>query len=238
MPISRRRALQVSGSALTGISLGALTGERLLARGGQAAQEFPDTLVDGPLRDGFPADLPLLADGSAPLHDPGEAGGITPPLMWRTEGRRTPDVETDYRNLAVRVDTRGLGRMRGTLRFQDLERLPRRSATYLLQCGAPNPRGIVTWTGVRFADFAEMLGLHEGVHYCRFTAADDFYVDEDMDTLRHDQVLLAWLMNGDPIPADHGAPLRLIVPFRYGNRSIKSITGMMFATPGLPRPAA
>ena len=238
MPISRRRALQISGSALTGLSVGALAGRPLLARGGEAAQDFPDSLVDGPLREGFPADLPLLPDGSAPLHDPGEAGGITPPLMWRTEGRRTPEVETDYRNMAVRVDTRGLGRMRGTLRFQDLEQLEQRSATYLLQCGAPNPRGIVTWTGVRFADFAEMLGLHEGVHYCRFTAADDFYVDEDMDTLRHDQVLLAWLMNGEPIPADHGAPLRLIVPFRYGNRSIKSITGMMFATPGLPRPAA
>ena len=116
--------------------------------------------------------------------------------------------------------------------------LVRRAGSRRRPCGAPNPRGIVTWTGVRFADFAEMLGLHEGVHYCRFTAADDFYVDEDMDTLRHDQVLLAWLMNGEPIPADHGAPLRLIVPFRYGNRSIKSITGMMFATPGLPRPPA
>ena len=238
MAISRRTALQISGSALTGISLGALAGGRLAARGAQAGQDFPDTLVEGPLREGFPADLPLLADGSAPLHDPSEAGGITPPVLWRTEGRRTPDVETDYRNLAIRVDTRGLGRMRGTLRFQDLERLPQTSATYLLQCGAPNPRGIVTWTGVRFADFADMLGLHEGVHYCRFTAADDFYVDEDMGTLLHEQVLLAWLMNGQPIPADHGAPLRLIVPFRYGNRSIKSITGMLFATPGLPRPAA
>ena len=47
MPISRRKALQISGSALTGISLGALTGEQLLAQGGQQAQEFPDTLVDG-----------------------------------------------------------------------------------------------------------------------------------------------------------------------------------------------
>jgi DMSO/TMAO reductase YedYZ molybdopterin-dependent catalytic subunit len=36
---------------------------------------------------------------------------------------------------------------------------------------------------------------------------------------------------------DHGAPLRLIIPFRYGNRSIKAITSMMFATPGLPPPA-
>ena len=98
MAISRRTALRISGSALTGISLGALAAERLAARGrqaGQSGQEFPDTLVEGPLREGFPAELPLLPDGSAPLHDPSEAGGITPPVLWRTEGRRTPDVETD-----------------------------------------------------------------------------------------------------------------------------------------------
>ena len=53
-----------------------------------------------------------------------------------------------------------------------------------------------------------------------------------METLRHPQVMLAWLMNDAPIPPRHGAPLRLIVPFRYGNRSIKAITEIVFATPG------
>jgi DMSO/TMAO reductase YedYZ molybdopterin-dependent catalytic subunit len=81
-----------------------------------------------------------------------------------------------------------------------------------------------------------MLGLHPGVHYCRFIASDRFYTDESMETLRRPQVMLAWLMNDQPIPPKHGAPLRLIVPFRYGNRSIKAITEMMFATPGLPMP--
>jgi DMSO/TMAO reductase YedYZ molybdopterin-dependent catalytic subunit len=59
-------------------------------------------------------------------------------------------------------------------------------------------------------------------------------VDEDMDTLRHPQVMLAWMMNDQPLSADHGAPLRLVIPFRYGNRSIKGIQEMTFATPGLP----
>ena len=87
---------------------------------------------------------------------------------------------------------------------------------------------------MRFRDFADMLGVVPGTHYARFVAADRFYVDEDMDTLRHPQVMLAWLMNDQPIPPMNGAPLRLIIPFRYGNRSIKSITEMVFSTPGLP----
>ena len=154
--------------------------------------------------------------------------------MWRTPNRQAPDVEFDYRKIAIKLDTRGLAKLTGTLRFEDLEKLPRVSHTFLLQCGAPNPRGIVKWTGVRFSDVADILGLVPGAHYCRLIASDRHYVDEPIATLRHPQVMLAWLMNNEPIPSRHGAPLRLVVPFRYGNRSIKAITEIIFSTPGLP----
>lgn len=236
MTISRRDAIRISSSALAGLSFGVLTHENVRAAQAQQQEPWPDRLVERPLRQGFPAPLPLNPDGSAPEHPESAAGPITDPLMWRTPNRQTPEIEFDYRNIKIKVDTRGLGKLGGTLRFSDLERLPRVSRTFLLQCGAPNPRGIVKWTGVRFSDFADMLGLVAGVHYCRFVASDRFYVDEAMETLRHPQVMLAWLMNNEPIPPKHGAPLRLIVPFRYGNRSIKAVTEMMFATPGLPMP--
>lgn len=154
--------------------------------------------------------------------------------MWCTPDRQAPQIEFDYRRLAVKIDTRGLGRLAGTLRFEDLEKLPRISRTFLMQCGAPNPRGIVTWSGVRFSDVADMLGVVPSAHYCRLIASDRHIVDEPMATLRHAQVMLAWLMNDAPIPPRHGAPLRLIVPFRYGNRSVKAITEIIFSTPGLP----
>ncbi len=188
------------------------------------------------MRPGFPVPLPLNADGSAPEHPASEAGPISDPLMWKTTDKSTPEAEYDYKKLKVKVDTRGLGKLTGTLHFSDLQKLPTVSHTFLLQCGAANPKGVVKWTGVKFSDFADMLGLVPGVHYCRFVAADKMYNDEAMDTLRRPQVMLVWLMNDQPIPPKHGAPLRLIVPFRYGNRSIKAITEMMFATPGLPMP--
>jgi len=234
--ISRREAIRISGSALAGLSLGALQGENLQARAAQQSADWPDQLVQRPMREGFPAPLPLNADGSAPEHQPDEAGPISDPLMWRTPDRQAPQMEYDYKKMKVKVDTRGLGKLAGTMHFSDLEKLPQVSHAYLLQCGAANPRGVVKWTGVKFSDFADMLGLLQGVHYCRFVASDKMYVDEAMDTLRRPQVMLAWLMNDQPIPPKHGAPLRLIVPFRYGNRSIKAITGMVFATPGLPMP--
>jgi DMSO/TMAO reductase YedYZ molybdopterin-dependent catalytic subunit len=236
MAISRRDALCLSGSTLAGLSLAGLAPERIHAQGGQPQDAWPGSLVERPRRPGFPAPLPLNPDGSAPEHPESAAGTITDPLMWRTSNRQAPEIEFDYRKMAIKVDTRGLGRLGGTLRFTDLEKLPRVSHTFLMQCGAPNPRGIVKWTGVRFSDFADILGLDAGVHYARFVASDRHYVDEAMTTLRHPQVMLVWMMNDQALSPRHGAPLRLVIPFRYGNRSVKAITEVLFGTPGLPMP--
>jgi hypothetical protein len=114
MAISRRDAICVSGTTLAGLSLGALTRANLL---GQAPQQapWPDQLVERPLREGFPAPLPLNADGSAPEHPPSAAGPITDPLMWRTPNRQAPEIEFDYQKMKIKVDTRGLGA--GSLRY-------------------------------------------------------------------------------------------------------------------------
>jgi DMSO/TMAO reductase YedYZ molybdopterin-dependent catalytic subunit len=229
--LSRRDALIATGVA--GLSLAALNAR---AADEKPAEAWPDHLVEKPLREGFPVALPLNPDGSAPEHPESEAGPIVGRLMWRTPDRKPPPGEADYRKMAIKIDTRGLGKLTGTLHFSDLEKLPRVSHTFLMQCGAAEPHGIVKWTGVKFADFADMLGLVPGTHYCRLVATDKHYVDEPMQTLRHPQVMLAWMMNNQPLPLEHGAPLRLVVPFRYGNRSIKGITEISFATPGLPMP--
>src|SRR5579862_3515239 len=140
--ISRRDAITTSASAIAGLSLAALANEASAQNNQKGPQEpWPDHLVERPRREGFPANLPLNADGSAPEHTDSEAGPITGPLMWRTADKKTPSGETDYRKLAIKVDTRGLGKLGGTLHFSDLEKLPRVSHVYLLQCGAREPHG-------------------------------------------------------------------------------------------------
>src|SRR5262245_66287144 len=98
MGVSRREALVLSGSTLAGLSVAALRRETLQAQAPAAApaqEAWPDALVERPLRAGFPAPLPLNPDGSAPEHDPKEAGPITDPLMWRTPDRQPPAGEYD-----------------------------------------------------------------------------------------------------------------------------------------------
>jgi DMSO/TMAO reductase YedYZ molybdopterin-dependent catalytic subunit len=235
MSITRRDAIKISGSTLAGLSLTGLTPDPLFPQAAPA-QEFPAALTETAVRDW--ADLPLNPDGSAPTHPESAAGAIRGRLMWRAgEGRAagvTPPGETDHTKMRIRVDPRGNARLRGTMVFADLEKLPRFSQTTLLQCGTPEPTGIVKWTGVRFRDFAQMIGLSNEAHYARFIATDRHYVDEPVPVLVHPQVMLAWMMNDEPISPDHGAPLRLIIPFRYGNRNIKAITDILFGTPSLP----
>ena len=110
MTISRREALILSSSTLAGLSLRMVTPERLVALA-QDPQDWPTTLVEEPLREGFPAPLPLNPDGSAPEHPESAAGPIQGQLMWRTADRTTPPGEYDYRNMAIRVDTRGFARL-------------------------------------------------------------------------------------------------------------------------------
>ena len=230
MKLSRRDAIRVSGTTVAGFSMGVVSAKDLLAQA-QSQQTWPDRLVEGTLRQR--AELPLNPDGSAPEHPPEDAGEITG-TIWRYTGGEAPEIEYDYRRMEIRLDSRGFARLTGTLRFSDLEDLPRHSYTTLLQCGAPQPTGIVKWTGVRFSDFAEMIGVQPPAHYCRVISHDGYWVDEEMPTMMHPQVMLAWLMNDEPITPINGAPLRLVIPFRYGARSIKAISEITFGSPGLP----
>lgn len=231
MNYSRRQTLELSATALAALSVGAAARTTPAAAQGAAAPAAqPDTLAPAQLR--TIANLPLRPDGSAVEYTPADVGTIVGRPFWKTSG--TPDIEFDYRKMKVKIDARGTARLAGTLTFSDLEKLPRMSAIYLLQCGAPQPRGIVKWTGVRFSDFAQMVGAQSFANYVRVIGSDLYYLEDDMKTLMHPQVMLAWEMNDKPIPPEFGAPLRLVVPFRYGARSMKAITDIQFTATSFP----
>src|SRR5579872_7417025 len=227
MKVSRREIVQSSAAAIAALSV-----LRVASAGAQTAPVAPsDTLVDTPLRKISP--LPLNPDGSAPEHGEAEIGKLDG-VLWKTRG--TPDTEFDFQKMKVKVDARGTAKLSGTLRASDLEKLPRHSQITLLQCGAAKPTGIVKWTGVRFSDVAQMLGAQNFAAYGRFVASDGYVIDEDMKTLMHPQVMLAWMVNDAPLPPEHGAPMRLVVPFRYGARSLKAITEIQFTATSFPPP--
>ncbi|MFC4591438.1 sulfite oxidase [Sphaerisporangium corydalis] len=94
----------------------------------------------------------------------------------------------------------------------------------------PGATSTASWTGVRLADVLAHAGLRPGAAHIAFTAPD---VNEQggprepyagsVPTAKatSGEVLLAWAMNGRPLPLVHGAPLRVVVPGWIGARSVK-----------------
>jgi sulfoxide reductase catalytic subunit YedY len=97
---------------------------------------------------------------------------------------------------------------------------------------------VVPWNGFELNDLLELAGVQEGARYVAF---ETLHRPEEMrgqrspilawpyveglrlDEARHPLTLLATGIYGKPLPNQNGAPLRLVVPWKYGFKSIKSI---------------
>lgn len=101
---------------------------------------------------------------------------------------------------------------------------------------------IAGWGGLRFADFlaayppkpeARWASLESSVNLDSDGNSDPYYVSLDLPTAQHPQTLLATHQNDPhltmvPLTAEHGAPLRLLVPIKLGLKNIKAITGITY----------
>jgi DMSO/TMAO reductase YedYZ molybdopterin-dependent catalytic subunit len=83
------------------------------------------------------------------------------------------------------------------------------------------------WTGVSLQKIlADVQPLSEA-RYLIITSGDGFYETVDLELIASDErIMLAYAWDGEPIPFDHGFPLRIWLPDRYGMKQPKWITGM------------
>ena len=90
--------------------------------------------------------------------------------------------------------------------------------------------GCAEWTGTPLRGVLERAGLRDDAVEVLFTGYDrgiDQGVEQDyqrslsIEEATREDVLLVYAMNGEPLPAPHGFPLRLIVPEWYGMASVK-----------------
>jgi DMSO/TMAO reductase YedYZ molybdopterin-dependent catalytic subunit/glyoxylase-like metal-dependent hydrolase (beta-lactamase superfamily II) len=137
------------------------------------------------------------------------------------------------------------------IRLRDLQNLPSQSLVSTLEC-AGNGRAYfdppvdgeqwhfgaastAEWTGVPLVEILDRAGLTAGAHDVVFRGADAGLVDGatapvrferalSVDDARSSGALVAYAMNGESLPLQHGRPVRLIVPGWYSVASVKWLT--------------
>ena len=87
--------------------------------------------------------------------------------------------------------------------------------------------GTAEWTGLPMATFLDKIGATG--EYVYFYGDDGYMTSVPMERCRAEFSWLVWGMNGEPLPTDHGAPVRAIIPGLYGMKSVKWLTKMEVA---------
>lgn len=118
------------------------------------------------------------------------------------------------------------------LTLDDIKQLPRTEMTTELKC-IEGWSTIVNWSGVRFSDFVATysggISPQDLPQFVSMTTPDkNYFVGWDIESIMHPQTLLAYEMNGEPLLPEHGAPLRLASPTKYGIKQIKRIGRVEF----------
>lgn len=80
------------------------------------------------------------------------------------------------------------------------------------------------WSGVRLADVLNGAGLRDSVRRIVFQCEDDYSDSIPIEKAMEPTTLLAFEMNGQPLPRSHGFPVRLLAPNLYGIKNPKWIT--------------
>ncbi len=117
------------------------------------------------------------------------------------------------------------------LSMEEIKSLPKTEIVFDFKC-VEGWDQIQYWGGVTFQDLLKHLGITNQTQYDFVgmeTPNEEYYVGLDMDSAIHPQTILAYEMNGKPITLEHGAPLRLIIPVKYGIKNIKRIGTISFS---------
>jgi DMSO/TMAO reductase YedYZ molybdopterin-dependent catalytic subunit len=88
--------------------------------------------------------------------------------------------------------------------------------------------GTPRWGGVLADDLWTQVRIRPEATHAKFTAMDGYRTSVDLAWILQPGVLLAHEMNGEPLPAEHGFPLRILMPGLYGQKMPKWITCIEF----------
>ena len=115
-----------------------------------------------------------------------------------------------------------------TLTYQELLDLPRVTVDADMHCVTGWTTLDNTWEGVSFRTIVERAKPTDEAKWVIAHGANGYTSNLSFEAMDDDDVLLAWRNHGEDLTAEHGWPLRLVVPKRYAWKSAKWLTGLEF----------
>jgi DMSO/TMAO reductase YedYZ molybdopterin-dependent catalytic subunit len=116
-----------------------------------------------------------------------------------------------------------------SLRWAEFRALPTVQVTQDIHCVTRWSKLDTAWEGVPFRHIAEVAGLRPSARFVIFHAESGFTSNVPLEVAMSDECLLAWSYAGEPLEAEHGFPLRAIVPGKYFWKSAKWLRGIEFS---------
>ncbi|MGA9532482.1 MAG: molybdopterin-dependent oxidoreductase [Anaerolineales bacterium] len=225
--VNRRGFLQLVGGGSLAAALTAIGITRLLD------QAQPTSTAAVPQIDS--------GDTSGPAASPAEdvlAGRIEPAPGTRPELSSNEDFyridintlppELDANDWRLKLD--GMVDNPMTMTIEDILNRPSFTQVVTMQC-ISNPvggdlTGTSRWTGISLGELLDDAGLQDGAKEVYIESADGFYESVSLEDAYDGRTLLVYAMNGQPLPVEHGFPLRIYMANRYGMKQPKWIVHM------------
>jgi DMSO/TMAO reductase YedYZ molybdopterin-dependent catalytic subunit len=178
---------------------------------------------------GAPAAARALAAAEAPKPPAGGWGGLTPNAdFYVTSYGATPRVDPNRWRLKIH----GLAANPLELDLATVKSLPPISETLTLECIGNPPNGTAIgnalWVGPKLRPLLERARPSRKAGYAALRGADGYATGIPLDELMREENFLPHLMNGEALPPDHGFPLRIFIPGKYGMKQPKWLTEIEF----------
>jgi len=117
-----------------------------------------------------------------------------------------------------------------TLDYESFRELPTETQRQDFHCVTGWSKLDCEFTGVPFTEIAERAGVHHDAVHVVFHALDGYTTDLPLSECDRREVLFVSEYDGEPLPEDHGGPLRVVTPHKYAYKGAKWVTGVEFLT--------
>jgi DMSO/TMAO reductase YedYZ molybdopterin-dependent catalytic subunit len=120
------------------------------------------------------------------------------------------------------------------LTWEEFTRLPMREVVVDMHCVTRWSRFDVRWEGVPFSEVMKLVALKPEADFVMIHADTDYTANVPLADLMRPTTLFALKENGEPLPPEHGYPVRLVVPHLYAWKSAKWVRGLEFMAQDAP----